>query len=102
MSTPWTVVLETPAAPVSLGYVNGLFRLAEALQRRRLISSRHLLSVAGLLLWILVLVGALRWGDAIDPGLSGRLGTAILLGMSIGQGLSRSGRARRPDRQDDA
>ncbi len=97
MSTPWIVVLETIAALVSAGYVHGLFRIADAAERRNLIGSRHLLNVPGLLFWILVLFGTLRVGDAIGPGLSDRLGTAILLGMAIGQRLPWPGRRPRSD-----
>ena len=77
------------AALVGAGMIHGLYRLAEALERRKRVGSRDLVMLPGLIgLACLLALGA-DWLDTNQPDLLPGIGFATFLGMRIGQVLPR-------------
>ena len=87
----WTSLFQAAAALVAAGYVHGLLRLADAAERTGLIARRDWVVLAALLFWILLLIGALRLIERVDPSISTPIAASAILGMAVGKLLPRPG-----------
>ncbi len=83
------------AALFGAGMIHGLYRLAEALERRKRIGSRDLVMLPSLIGVACLLALAADWLDTNRPELLPGLGFATFLGMRIGQMLPRPPRRQR-------
>lgn len=89
MTVTGTTVACVAAALLCAGYMHGLLLLGEWAVRKRLIAMRDWLVLPGLLVWLLALVGVLWAVNRFDEDLVGAVGSAALIGMTVGKVLPR-------------
>ena len=77
------------AAGAGTGAIHGLYRLAEALQRRGVFPSRDFVMVPGLFAFLIVCAPAIDWLRVHAPEAFAPTAVALLLGMRFGQVLPR-------------
>ncbi|NPD66533.1 hypothetical protein HN018_09545 [Lichenicola cladoniae] len=91
MALNWTALSCAAAALVGAGVVHGLIRLADMLDRSGRVAHRDWIILAGLIVWIALLVAALRLIDLVAPDLADPVAAAAVLGMTIGKPMPGSG-----------